>query len=239
MTAASKRRFPPLAVGDNVTVPIPRFDRGVLDARNALGIVLEVLDNGLFRVGTKHGVPDRAKARGSLFKLSTKFLTVERERAQPNRSPQALRTQTTAASRTGAQGYQRRPAGIRQLGMSKTAVHKIRRKDLNLKAWKRTQVQELTVRPGDVPLRARVCEELLDRVDVAKNNPFFPGDRFVNRVIWSDECTVSSEGHFNSQLASLGSRKSPLQGCRSGQEEGGDRTADAYYCSSHATEDHV
>ncbi|KAK3915669.1 Stomatin-like protein 1 [Frankliniella fusca] len=86
-------------------------------------------------------------------------------------------------------------AVARNLGVSKTTVHRAMQKDLALKPWKRKQVHEL--KPGDLPIRARVCEELLDRVDEAEQNPRFQGDRFLNRVIWTDECTVSSEGHFN------------------------------------------
>ncbi|KAE8738030.1 hypothetical protein FOCC_FOCC016497 [Frankliniella occidentalis] len=118
-------------------------------------------------------------------------------RVRNARNPEAIALVAQATDPENGNPHTSVRQTARQLGMSKTAVHKIRRKDLNLKAWKRMQVQEL--KPGDVPLRARVCEELLDRVDVAENNPLFPGDRFVNRVIWSDECTVSSEGHFTSQ----------------------------------------
>ncbi|KAE8737645.1 hypothetical protein FOCC_FOCC016889 [Frankliniella occidentalis] len=81
------------------------------------------------------------------------------------------------------------------LGMSKTTVHEMVRSDLHLKPWKRAQVQKL--KPGDPPIRARVCKEFMDLVDEAQANPLFPGDRFVNRVIWSDECLVSNEGYFN------------------------------------------
>ncbi|KAK3931512.1 Transposable element Tc1 transposase [Frankliniella fusca] len=84
----------------------------------------------------------------------------------------------------------------RTLGMRKTSVHKMLKKDLNMRPWKRFQVQELKER--DLANRARACEELMDRVDAAQNNPQFPGDMFLNRVIWSDECTISNEGHFNS-----------------------------------------
>ncbi|KAK3931313.1 Transposable element Tc1 transposase, partial [Frankliniella fusca] len=82
-----------------------------------------------------------------------------------------------------------------QLGMSKSSVHTILRKDLNMRPWKIWQVQKLSV--ADKEMRVAACDEFFDLVHEAERNPQFPGDRFVNRVIWSDECTISNEGHFN------------------------------------------
>ncbi len=53
-------------------------------------------------------------------------------------------------------------ATARALGMGKSSVHKMLKKDLNMRPWKRAQVQEL--KAADLANRARACEELMDRV---------------------------------------------------------------------------
>lgn len=63
MKAASDKSHPPAKVGDNVTVPIPDVDRGRGDLRNVIGVVLEINDDGLYKIGTKHGILQKLYCR--------------------------------------------------------------------------------------------------------------------------------------------------------------------------------
>lgn len=56
MKSFSDTLHQPANIGDNVTVPIPDVDKGRGDLRNIIGIVLQVTDDGLYKIGTKHGV---------------------------------------------------------------------------------------------------------------------------------------------------------------------------------------
>lgn len=62
MIKTSNTKFPPLSVGDNVTVSVLRLDRATTDPRNILAVVLDVLDIGLYRVGNQDGILERAVA---------------------------------------------------------------------------------------------------------------------------------------------------------------------------------
>lgn len=56
MKSSSDKLHQPAKVGDNVTVPIPNVDKGRGELRNIIGIVLQVNDDGLYKIVTKHGV---------------------------------------------------------------------------------------------------------------------------------------------------------------------------------------
>ncbi|KAK3914508.1 Histone-lysine N-methyltransferase SETMAR [Frankliniella fusca] len=83
----------------------------------------------------------------------------------------------------------------KMLNMSHVSVHRIIKHDLGIHPFKRHAVQQLL--PGDPPRRLQMCQCLLDKVDEAQNNPAFPGDFFINRTSWTDECIVLNDGSFN------------------------------------------
>ncbi|KAK3923963.1 Transposable element Tc3 transposase [Frankliniella fusca] len=141
-----------------------------------------------------HELGDRLRARGTFAPNVRAEDRAARQR--PRRDPVAIalvRQTLEASPHTSVRVI------ARLLGMTRTTVHDIMKKDLRWRPWKRWKCQEL--KPQDKPIRARACEELLDRIDEAENNPEFPGDIFINRVIWSDECTITNEGYFNSHNA--------------------------------------
>lgn len=55
MKTFSEEAFPPLRIGDSVTVSVPSVDRGPLDFPNIHAVVLSI-KNGAFQVGTKNGL---------------------------------------------------------------------------------------------------------------------------------------------------------------------------------------
>ena len=61
MVARSSRKMKPLSPGDNVAVPISKFDRSNGDPPNVIGVILSIDEKGLFTIGTKSG-----KIRGKL-----------------------------------------------------------------------------------------------------------------------------------------------------------------------------
>lgn len=54
--SAFDKSHPPAKVVDNVTVLTPDVDRQMGDLRNVFGIILGLNNNGLYRIGTKHGI---------------------------------------------------------------------------------------------------------------------------------------------------------------------------------------
>lgn len=56
MKKNSDQIHPPVEKGTSVRIPIPDLDRGRGDARSILGVVLEVVDDGFYRIGTRNGI---------------------------------------------------------------------------------------------------------------------------------------------------------------------------------------
>lgn len=65
MKASSDKSHPPANIGDNVTIPIPDVDKGRCDLRNIIGVILQKTDEGLYKIGTKHGVLQKLYCRYS------------------------------------------------------------------------------------------------------------------------------------------------------------------------------
>lgn len=65
MKVSSDKSHLPANVGDNVTIPIPDVDKGRGDLRNIIGVILQRNDEGLYKVGTKHGVLQKLYSRYS------------------------------------------------------------------------------------------------------------------------------------------------------------------------------
>ena len=58
-------RLPPLSIGDNVRVPIPKVDKGKLGPNHILGVITKVSNNS-YRIGTKKGTLARNYSRGEI-----------------------------------------------------------------------------------------------------------------------------------------------------------------------------
>ena len=60
MLSRSSRKLPSLSPGDNVAVPIPKFDKSNGNLPNIIGIILNInSENGLYIIGTKSGKTKR------------------------------------------------------------------------------------------------------------------------------------------------------------------------------------
>ena len=55
MLSNTAKRFKPGELGENVSVLIPKVDRGKADFRNTVGVVTNVVGNGTYSLGTKYG----------------------------------------------------------------------------------------------------------------------------------------------------------------------------------------
>ena len=63
MLSNTASRLSPVALGDNVRVPIPKVDRGKLGPTHILSVITEV-SNHSYRIGTNKGTLDRKYSRG-------------------------------------------------------------------------------------------------------------------------------------------------------------------------------
>lgn len=102
MLQASRQRFEEAEVGQNVVVPIPDVDRGRGDPRNVMAVVMSIND-GFYRLGTKHGVLNRLYVRNEMELCAQQFFTVDEV---PETSQISLREAVGAASVSGrSQGF--------------------------------------------------------------------------------------------------------------------------------------
>ena len=74
MTKNSNSILQPLNIGDNVRVPIPRFDRGRSDPPNLLGVVTNI-SQGKYDIGTTVGHLERTFSRNQIEKCPSKIIT--------------------------------------------------------------------------------------------------------------------------------------------------------------------
>lgn len=52
MKLSSEKAFPKLDIGTTVKISIPSVDTSKVDAKNVLGLVLEITDDGYYKLGT-------------------------------------------------------------------------------------------------------------------------------------------------------------------------------------------
>lgn len=76
MKTSSLKQLPDLNVGDAVLVPVAMVDRGPLDLRNILAVVLQERNN-VFQVGTKHGTIKGWFNKADLGNAGTSTLSVK------------------------------------------------------------------------------------------------------------------------------------------------------------------
>jgi transposase len=87
----------------------------------------------------------------------------------------------------------------REMGVSRSTVHRIVRIDLKLKCYTPTLVQEL--QPDDLTKRMAFAEKWLERVIVER--------AFLKRVIWSDEAIFKMNGIVNRHNCTYWCKENP------------------------------
>lgn len=101
MTKRSAQLFPPAQIGQSVRIPVPDVDRAKADFGNILGVILEVIDNCFYKIGTKWGKLNSLYARNQFSVCPEIFLSVDEV---PSVSL-SLREVATKSSVVGGQGF--------------------------------------------------------------------------------------------------------------------------------------
>ena len=94
MLKRSEASRPPLLVGDNVRIGIPKVDRGRSDPPSVIGVVTDINEHGSYKVGTKHG-----RVKGALSRN-----LVEKCRQNTFLSPEDVPDSELSIRQTAAQG---------------------------------------------------------------------------------------------------------------------------------------
>lgn len=76
MTDFSEKKFPPLEIGECVTLAISKFDRGPLDFANIIGVI-SAKENGVYQIGTKDGLIKGWFPRTDVEKAASRPFTIE------------------------------------------------------------------------------------------------------------------------------------------------------------------
>ncbi|XP_058789958.1 KRAB-A domain-containing protein 2-like [Phymastichus coffea] len=103
MISASNAKFAPANLGESVRVPVPDLDRGRSDSRNILAVILEKNNDGLYKLGTNHGVLNQFYARNQFAICKEQFITIN---DVPDKMI-SLRECSRLLSMGGGQGYSR------------------------------------------------------------------------------------------------------------------------------------
>ncbi|XP_022194657.2 KRAB-A domain-containing protein 2-like [Nilaparvata lugens] len=77
MKTLSDQKFPPAANGSTVCVPIPEVDKGKGDLRNVLAVVMEVTEDGFYKLGTKNGILKQLYSRSQFTVCKNNFIRAE------------------------------------------------------------------------------------------------------------------------------------------------------------------
>lgn len=102
MQQLSNKRFKKGEVGESVRVPVPDLDRGRVDHRNLIGVILEV-ENDFYKIGTKDGVLKGLYTRGQFELCGERFLEIG---SVPEKEISVREGNTCSSIGTG-QGFQR------------------------------------------------------------------------------------------------------------------------------------
>ena len=103
MTKLSDKKYPSAEVGDSVKVRVPDVDRIRCDARNILGVITAIDENGSYKIGTKFGAIDTSYSPNQFSICNEPVISVE---DVPDEEI-SLRGCARKSSLTGGQGYQR------------------------------------------------------------------------------------------------------------------------------------
>ena len=103
MTKLSDKKYPSTEVGDSVKVRVPDIDRSRFDARNILGVITAIDQNGSYKIGTKFGAIDTSYSRNQFSICHEPVISVEDVLDEEI----LLLGCARKSSLTGGQGYQR------------------------------------------------------------------------------------------------------------------------------------
>ena len=109
MLIKSTQRFEPAAVGTTVMVPVTDVDRGRCEFRNIKAVVLECMSNGLYKLGTKHGVLKQAYSRNQFTPVKESFLELAEV-------PKDKEVSVREVAREDSLGTGEEPRGLREAG---------------------------------------------------------------------------------------------------------------------------
>ena len=104
MTKLSDKKYPSAEFGDFVKVRIPDVDRSRCDARNILGVITAIDENGSNKTGTKFGAIDTSYSGNQFSICNEPVISVE----DVSDEEISLRGCAGKSSLSGGQGYQRR-----------------------------------------------------------------------------------------------------------------------------------
>ena len=102
MVNITEEQFPPLTVGDIVTVIIPPEDRGPLDLPNIFGIIMHI-ENGVYQIGTQDCLINGWFPRTSIQKSNCKYI----DASEVPKEKLSLREAAAKQSLSGGQGYKK------------------------------------------------------------------------------------------------------------------------------------
>ncbi|XP_051167419.1 uncharacterized protein LOC127285448 [Leptopilina boulardi] len=103
MVTFSQELFPPLSIGDCVTITIPSVDRGPLDFGKIFGIITD-FKNGVYQVGTENGVINVWFPRTEIEKSGAAVMHLQDVQRDISIS---LREAASYQSSGGGQGYKK------------------------------------------------------------------------------------------------------------------------------------
>lgn len=103
MVSVSTAKFPPLEIGDSITLSVPSVDKGPLDFRNILGIIVDK-KNDLYQVGTEAGILKGWFPRPEIQKSG---VTTMSSADIPQGIFITLREAATSQSQSGGQGFKK------------------------------------------------------------------------------------------------------------------------------------
>lgn len=100
MKATSSKQMPTVTIGQTVKIKIPEVDRSKVDARILLAVVLQIVDEDFYRLGTKAGTLSQLFTRNQFIICEEHFL----ESSIIPKNEIGIRQAVSQLSLTGGQG---------------------------------------------------------------------------------------------------------------------------------------
>jgi hypothetical protein len=76
MKTISNKNFPAALIGQTVRVKIPDFDRCKIESRKLLAVVVEIIDEEFYRIGSKAGALNQLFTRNQFTLCGEKFISL-------------------------------------------------------------------------------------------------------------------------------------------------------------------
>jgi hypothetical protein len=103
MKTISNKNVPAALIGQTVRVIIPDFDRCKIDSRKLLAVVVEIIDEEFYRIGSKAGTLNQLFTRNQFTLCGEKFISTS---DVPNTTT-SIRKAVSQLSLSGGQGFLR------------------------------------------------------------------------------------------------------------------------------------